>query len=113
MNWKAQQAAISDLMGWKYGNLDGIYKPIIPDYSSTGWFEPDGIHRDTSPPNFCSDLNAIRDAIKSQSISTQKAMRAEVWRLSSQMDVLPEAKVFAEALLRVLGKWVESEPAAT
>lgn len=57
--------------------------------------------------DYVNDLNAVRAAIKAHPVEIQKAVRSVVWQLSSQMDVLPPASVFTEALLRVTGKWIK------
>ena len=103
MTEQTQRIAIAEACRWEYHG-DKSWPKNADDY----YWKIEGKVAYSILPDYPHDLNAMREAIKYQPMKIQKAMRAEVWRLSSQMDVLPEAKVFAKALLRVLGKWVES-----
>jgi hypothetical protein len=105
MNEEQQRICIAEACGIKdHGERDGYFR-----YSDGQGFNCDSVYE---LPDYLHDLNAMRDAIQSQPMKIQKAMRSEVWRLSSQMEVLPEATVFAEAFLKTLGLWTD-EPQTT
>jgi hypothetical protein len=110
MDQQRQRIAVAKACKWRWGKHEGA------DFY---WLDsPGGAHFEAVTqhvslenfilkhiPYYLSDLNAVREAIQSQPIEVRTAMRAEVWRLSEQMDVLPPAPVFVEAFLRVLDLW--------
>lgn len=72
--------------------------PDVP-YSEKVLIEPVPI------PAYTEDLNAIRKVIQEQPIAIQKSMRFWIWEMTSQMEILPPASVYCEALLKAWGKW--------
>jgi len=110
MNEQEQRIAIAEACGWKgpdHPHTRNHIKDWPYSHDKRVWVlnPKGGVESANSLPDYLNDLNAMRCAIESQPEATKKAIRAEVWRLSSQMTVLPPASVFAEAFLRVTEKW--------
>jgi len=117
-------AAIAESLGWKY--LENI---ITPSRSFNGaqsmgdcWQRPDGNcgYGDYVPPNYCNDLNAMHEVIKSLDVGTRFKWFGMLYLVCTETpfwedDTSTErcahsvcnatALQRAEAYLKTIGKW--------
>jgi hypothetical protein len=104
-------ATIAKLLGWKligWGNYTSRLLTEKPEgYCFEVWLSPSGVEHD-SPPDYCSDLNAMHEA---------ENFFASAEQLRNYEDILDDgngghsatARQRAEAFLRTLGKWEEAK----
>lgn len=113
MNPEDQNVAIAEFCGWK--REEGI-NPWTEEMCY--WRRPDGVGV-KSPPNFSEDLNAMHEAeTKLFPIHVWDHSKPDLWcEYTSRLDMIcighaggvysATSAQRAEALLRILGKWVD------
>lgn len=115
-----QRIAIAEFCGWKWrDNVRPIYPPC------GGWFSPEG-HGPFGPdafPDYLNDLNSIHEAEKKLTDEQWSLYRLDLTTVCEREDkerlgYTPTHQSFwhatatqrAEALLRTLGLWKETQP---
>lgn len=108
MTPESQRVAIAEACGWRPVKQSW---PSAP-YERTAWVL-DGVTQDigvTHLPDYLSDLNAMHEALKSQSAEFRINFRAIIFTMANDTGVIvfdfgPDK--WAEAFIRTLGLWIE------
>lgn len=105
--------AIAKACGWTWKATNKI--ELGADEPTKAWFAPDGIHRyGQVPPDYVNDLNAMNDACKqclteSWQVTSFNQILIMVCKMQVSAAFNATARQRAEAFLRCLGKWKESD----
>lgn len=100
MSPDAQRIAIAEACGWKiisnFGS--GVVYGQHPNYPSSN-----------QVPDYLHDLNAMHEAQKLLKPIEWENYRQELWLLCADNDIRATAAQRAEAFLRTVGKWEDSQ----
>jgi len=106
MNPEQQRIAIAKACGWTNIGWNGVYQDWLGSRPNEG--------RDTYPiPDYLNDLNAMHEAEKTLNVSDEQIT---YWQNTLQLvcdrhntiTLMATAAQRAEAFLRAIGKWVET-----